>query len=118
MGGARFLVNEVPLYDRCVLCLLRIYCPAEKASDQGNSKARGITIPLIMPQRFGTRTRHFWTELHHLRPSYRDTSIIRNSLPLDPTIGLCIGPPWGGGLFLMSEVTLYHNPAGKAAVWV
>jgi len=40
---------------------------------------------------------------------YRDTSLIRNRPPYDPTAGLCLGPcggPSGGGSFLMSEVPL------------
>ena len=37
------------------------------------------------------------------------TSLIMNSVPLRPTVGLCLRPyrgPEGGGLFLMSEVLL------------
>ena len=47
------------------------------------------------------------------QPPYRGTSLIRNRAPLDPTVGLCLGlyvGPRGGGLFLMSEVPLYHPP--------
>ena len=41
--------------------------------------------------------------------SYRGTSLMRNSPPQDPTVGLCLGPygGLGGGLlFLVSEVPL------------
>ena len=43
------------------------------------------------------------------RKPYRGTSPIRNSAPLGPysrTIPRTLWKPWGGGLFLMSEVPL------------
>ena len=47
---------------------------------------------------------------------YRGTSLIRNSAPLGPysgTMPRALWWPWGGGLFLMSEVPLYrYNSLG------
>ena len=52
---------------------------------------------------------------------YRVASLLRNLTPLDPTVGLCLGPyesPTGGGRFLMSEVPLQvplrHSLGGGA----
>jgi hypothetical protein len=43
--------------------------------------------------------------------AYRDTTSIKNSTPLGPysrTMPRALWKPWGGGLFLMSEVPLYR----------
>ena len=45
-------------------------------------------------------------------PSYRGTSIVRNSAPLGPYSKNMPRPLWrpeGGGVFLMSEVALYSQ---------
>ena len=54
-----------------------------------------------------------------LETAYRDTSLIRNRPPLRPYSSIRLGPCGGhraGGLFLMSEVTLYpeHGRANGA----
>ena len=46
--------------------------------------------------------------------TYRGTSFIRNTHLLVPYSSICLGPyggPRGGGLFLISEVPLYHQPS-------
>jgi len=48
---------------------------------------------------------------------YRGTSLIRNRAPLGPysrTMPMALWKPWGGGLFLMSEVPLYKRPLARA----
>ena len=65
-----------------------------------------------------------WSASHFVRPfgappTYRGTSLIRYSAPLEPysrTMPRALRWSLGGGVFLMNEVPLYFNVLGNRLV--
>ena len=58
----------------------------------------------------GSRARATTSSARSAASWYRGTSLMRPPPPVGPYSSICLGPyggPWGGGLFLMSEVPLY-----------